>query len=149
MISMINVYDVRGITNLPAIRFLFDLLAERTPEQSISHQKMPSFEAHEKFVRSCPYREWLLIEAPVPQGLVGAVYITRLNEIGIAIKESARRQGYGSQAIRYIQNHYKPLPGAGGLRSDRFIAHVAPGNDPSRKLFEGLGGKLIQVTYQL
>ena len=149
MIVVHNVYDAGGFAPLQHIHFLYDLLCEREQHQSISHQQDPSFADHAAFVRKKPYREWLLIEGIPPRGLVGAVYLTHHNEIGVFITKSAQRQGYGWWAVRHLLDNYQPLPAIPSVRPGRFVAHVAPGNEPSRKLFENLGGKLIQVTYQL
>ena len=44
-----------------AARVLYELLAERNPEQNISHKAMPSFDEHCAFVASKPYQAWYLI----------------------------------------------------------------------------------------
>lgn len=149
MITMHNVYDDDGIPIREHLKFLYALLSERSPEQSISHKTMPSFNEHARFVWEMPYREWLLIEATNVRGLVGAAYLTHNNEIGIFISKSAQRQGYGEAAVRYMLENYEPFVALPSGRPGHFVANVAPGNEPSRKLFERLGGKLIQVTYQL
>jgi hypothetical protein len=35
------------------------------------------------------------------------------------------------------------------LHPGRFLANVNPENAASRKLWEGIGGKLLQVTYEI
>lgn len=155
--KMVNVYDAQGIPALGHIHFLYDLLCEREPHQSISHKGAPSYRAHADFVRSRPYREWFLIEARLMVGLgelpplsfMGAAYLSNNNEIGVFIAQRFQAMGYGLAAVRYLLDNYQPLPAIPGQRNGHFVANVAPGNEPSRKLFERLGGKLIQVTYQL
>lgn len=151
MIKLINVYDELGAPVPNAIEHLWELLAERKPSESISHKAMPSFEGHEAFVRSRPYCEWYMVGAPYrgETALVGAIYATYQNEIGIAIRRQFQGVGHASEAIKAFMLTHKPLPGVTGKRPDKFIAHVAPGNVASRHLFEGLGARQIQVTYEL
>ena len=59
------------------ISALYNLLKERT--YSISHRKVPSFEEHEKFVCSNPYRYWYLIS--FEGSLVGSFYVKFDNSI--------------------------------------------------------------------
>ena len=64
--------------------FLYDLLKERNPQANISHKKMPSYAQHIKFVNSRPYTKWYIIEKG--NEMVGSVYLSKQNEIGIFIK---------------------------------------------------------------
>lgn len=116
---------------------LYALLHERTPEQSISHKRMPSVADHEKFVFSIPYLAWYLIE--VDGEYVGAVYLSDQREIGVSIFSRHRGNGYGTQAVNLLMQMH---PG-------RFLANINPSNDASIKFFEKLGFKHIQNTYSL
>ena len=152
MIRLLNAYDERGEPIPGSIEHFWTLLAERQPNESISHQKMPAPEAHEAFVRSRPYCEWYIIATPDGDRAVkwvGAIYATHQNEIGIAIRKQHQRRGYATHAIAVFMRDHRPLPPIPGKRSGRFIANVAPENETSRRLFERLGGTLIQVTYEL
>lgn len=126
---------------------LYDLLAERTPEQSISHKKMPTFGEHVEFIRSKPYQNWWLIVAENPvddisyeELFVGAVYVTKKREIGISIFNAFKQQGYGKAAVLRVMELYP---------SGNFYANVNPANAASKALFESIGGKVIQETYVL
>ena len=119
-----------------AVRVLYELLKERTPEQSIAHRKMPTFEEHQAFVRSSPYQVWYLVQ--VDGQYVGSVYLTKQREIGIFIFRAHHGKGHAKRAIKAIRDRY-----------GRVLANVNPLNSASKALFEGLGGKLIQVTYEL
>ena len=130
-----SIYDV----SFPeAAKVLYDLLAERTPEQSISHKKMPTFNEHQKFILSTPYAQWYLIQ--FGGHWVGSMYITKQNEIGISIFNSFQGQGHGSQALRRILDKYQ---------GQRMLANINPKNENSIKLFESMGFKPIQITYEL
>lgn len=121
-----------------AKQVLFDLLLERETWQSISHRKMPTWDEHEAFVESRPYLAWYLIRRG--QGYCGATYLSHQREVGIAIFRSYAGKGLGESAVRELLRLH---PGIA-------LANVAPGNDASHKLFgEKLGGRLIQMTYEL
>ena len=133
-----------------AIHFLYQLLAERPPEANISHKAMPSLTQHEAFCASRPYEGWWLIVLRGAQEggekrsffrqPVGACYITKMGEIGIQIARGHQREGYARTALNALIAMH---PGR------RLLANIAPGNEPSRRLFEGFGFKLIQHTFEL
>lgn len=116
---------------------LYQLLAERTPEQSISHRKMPTMTEHVRFVESRPYAHWYEIRADGKS--VGAIYLSRQGEIGLGIFHQYQRNGFGRAAVLELMQ----------LHPGKFLANVNPANEASRKLWESLGGKLMQVTYEI
>lgn len=118
------------------VHFLYDLLAERTPEQSISHKMMPTWEEHERFTCSAPYLAWYVIEDV--GYLRGAIYLSKQREIGVGILRKHQRKGYARAAVLELMR----------LHPGRFLANVNPKNEASRKLWESLGFNLLQVTYQ-
>lgn len=121
-----------------AAKILYDLLAERTPEQSISHKKMPTWEQHIRFIHSNPYERFFLIEENV--GIVGSIYLTRLGEIGVAVFEKYRGRGFGKAAVLDLMSRYP---------NRRLLANVAPNNDVSAAMWESLGGRVVQKTYEI
>lgn len=137
--KLIDVYaDVRAPV------WLYELLLERTPEQSISHKQMPSEAEHMAFYFSRPYARWLLIEATprdlhmtAQPGIVGAVYLTHQHEIGVGVLNEHRGNGYGEAAVKLLM-HGSP---------GRFLANVNPQNLASVRMFTRLGFKHIQNTY--
>jgi RimJ/RimL family protein N-acetyltransferase len=133
VISLVDIYSRWDVFATP----LYQLLAERTPEQSISHRKMPTMDAHIRFIMSRPYAHWYEILADGKT--VGAIYLSEQREIGVAIFQQHQRKGYGKAAVLELMS----------LHPGKFLANVNPANDASRKLWESLGGKLLQVTYEL
>jgi RimJ/RimL family protein N-acetyltransferase len=99
---------------------------------------MPSWEQHIRFIQSNPYLAWHLIEEG--PGIVGAIYLTRNGEIGVSIFEKYRGKGFGKAAVIDLMTRYPKM---------RLVANVAPQNDVSAKMWESLGGKCIQRTYEL
>lgn len=153
MIILRDVYTLDGEPVPEAVALLFALLEERPPEANISHQRMPTFEEHLRFVRSKPYRRWLMVERVIDGGDrigVGAVYATDKNEIGIAILRAHQRRGYAREAIVELMRQIQPLAGESSVRRGKFIARVAPNNKVSQKFFESMfDAKLIELTYEL
>ena len=132
---LIAVYD--GIYKI-GVDELYELLRERTEQQSISHKKMPTYQEHCRFVDSKPYKDWFLIEDHGEA--VGAIYLTHQNEIGVFIFKKYQGKGYGPLAIHMLMCRF---PG------ERFLANINPNNAASIKCFTQLGFKLIQQTYEL
>ena len=115
---------------------LYALLKERTTEQSISHKEIPDYNTHEAFVARQPYPVWKLIE--VDGIIIGSIYLTERDEIGVFIFREQQGLGYGSEAVSMLMQEY---PGR------RFLANINPMNSDSEKLFLKLGFKHIQNTY--
>ena len=121
------------------LRDLYDLLAERPTEASISHRAMPTWEEHCRFVQGCPYAGWCLVQNAL--GIVGSVYLTLDNAIGISIYREFQRHGFGPAAVRMMMERH-------GLA--KAIANVNPANHPSIAMFEKrFNAKLIQFTYEI
>lgn len=150
---MIRLADIRKHPD--GIALAWRLLMDRPVEANISNQGMPTPEEHMTYVRSHPYRVWLVIESEVVQGpeypfreLVGTIALTKNNEIAVAILKSHQRKGYAKEAISAVMELYPPLPEEVGVRSGNYVANVAPGNLPSHALFAGMGAKLVSMTYR-
>ena len=55
---MIKLTPIKEDTlNHEKVVYLYQLLGERTPDQSISHKEMPSIGEHIRFLESNPYEE--------------------------------------------------------------------------------------------
>jgi RimJ/RimL family protein N-acetyltransferase len=128
-------------TDPDSYRVLYELLKERTKEQSISHKRMPTMAEHLAFVRSRPYAAWYLIiwDTPIPPHYVGSIYLTHAREVGIALFRVYIGHGYGSAALNRLREQH---PG-------RVLAHVSPQNKQSQAFFTKHGGKIIQNTFEL
>lgn len=159
MIKLVNVYQAGRI--IPgAIEFLYALMEQREPEINISHRELPTLEQHRQFMERRPYRCWYLIEIMMrapdnvnTDGLgpvwVGYISATHNNEIGIVLRKEHRHRGYGSASVLEFIRMHSPLDPVPSQRNGRWVANVAPGNAPSRGMFEKLGSTLLQVTYEL
>jgi len=145
---MIKLVDLRSLPDHQAVALTWQLLEERPIEASISHRQMPSWEKHKEYVLNHPYRVWNAIDA-AGSGMVGTVLLTEHNEIGIAILREHQRRGYARAAVKMLMEEYRPAAEIAGRRSGYFLANVNPHNGASIALFLGLGGRLIQHTYEL
>ena len=118
-----------------SVRALYELLKVR--KFSISHQKLPSFEEHEEFVKSHPYRQWWLVLEN--SKLIGSVYLTDDNAIGINLIEEDQRIYFGN----------KPLPPIPSVRPKFFYVNVAPENLILKETLAKLGAKHTQCSYRI
>jgi RimJ/RimL family protein N-acetyltransferase len=138
--KFVSVYDEPR-----AVELLYRLLSER--EHNVSHRRMPTMAAHRRFVISRPYRYWYLIEAD--ERYVGAIYLGHNNEIGIGILKEFQGNRYGQQACGLLITKHKPLKGIRSIRSKYFIANINPENETAIRMFQSLGFRHIQNTYEL
>lgn len=116
--------------------FLYQMLRERDPRYNISHEKMPPFTAHDEFVKSMPYEGWYLIEHNGE--MIGNIYLTERNEIGIFIKGSHQHKGLGKWAIQELMQKHGPR---------KYYANVNMENRDGAEFFERLGFKPLAWTY--
>ena len=123
---------------------LYKLLEKR--KNSISHVHMPSYYAHEKFVKNNPYRSWYLVKNT--SGYIGSFYITRQNTVGINIFEENTRTVV-PDILRFVRNNYKPLASIPSVRGARFAINVPPENIALIKTLEEVGSKMLQVTFTI
>lgn len=128
---------------------LFELLQEREKDESISHKEMPTYLEHIKFVQSDPYERWFIIFDEDEHDIVGSVYITKKNEIGIAIYKNCSRRGYAKAVLSKFNVMHSVLDNFSYYTRSPFYANINPANTKSIALFEQAGFKHIQNTYKL
>lgn len=128
--------DVYAQPHSPSI--LYDLLNERTGDATvnISHRAFPPWAEHVEFIESRPYAYWYLLR--VGTACVGAVYLTKADEIGVHIFRKYHGNGYGGEAVEMlIKRHPRRA----------YKANINPANERSIALFQKLGFRLLQQTY--
>lgn len=148
---MIELRDIRTLDVSWVLRALWRILEDRERDPShtnISHQIMPTWEEHCEFVLSQPYRRWFVIALGEMafENIVGSIYTTRQNEIGIHILSHQRHRGYAREALQTLTRTIKPLPAIPGQRVGRWIANINPANSASIALFEQAGFTSHQLT---
>jgi RimJ/RimL family protein N-acetyltransferase len=99
---------------------------------------MPTFAKHVAFMESNPYPVWYIIECGHHMP-VGHTYLSKSDEIGIFVTKSFHGKGIGTKAIEQLMSMHK---------RDRYLANINPQNDVSQALFNKLGFKRIQFTYE-
>lgn len=130
------------------VRLLYSLLAERSPESFVSHERMPTIEEHEQFVRSAPFLWWHIVSIGTVGAGVGAIECTDRNEVGVTISRAWQRSGIGAKALRMFMEAHQPLPAIRAIRSGRWLANVAPSNVASQAFFTKMGFVPVQTTYR-
>ena len=119
--------------------FLYDLLKERTPEQTISFT-MPTWDEHIKYIESGPYQEWYIIL--YDEEKIGNIYLGRDNSMGYFLKKEYIGKGYGTQAIKEM---VKRNP------RNYYIANINPDNKIGMRLVrDKFKGELVnQESYKI
>jgi RimJ/RimL family protein N-acetyltransferase len=137
-VELVSVYTFPEVDRYD---YLWDLLQERTPEQSISHTEMPEWTDHMEFVDSKPYDYWCFIKVNVMKTdvILGCIYLTADREVGITIFKNCQNQGVASEALKLLM----------GIVPGPLYANINPNNQASIDFFEGKGFKHIQNTYKL
>ncbi len=131
-----------------ATGILYELIKERTAEESISHKELPSYYEHSCYVASHPYRYWWIV-TNIDGVPVGAAYATHQNELGIAISKHYRRRGYAKAALQKIIYMALPKPAVMGVRHGKWLSNINPRNTASMQLFRSIGFNHIQNTLSL
>lgn len=130
---LVSVYD--DPAGEPVLwRLLVEREREDDPFMPRALRRLPTRAAHRKIVRSRPLHRWFLIRKA--RAWLGAILITKANEIGIVLFQRYRSMGFGEQALALLLQQEKPIPGVkGGL----FRASIHPQNFRSIKLFSRFG----------
>lgn len=132
-----DVYGRIAMARPAATKILYQLLSERDPRANISHKEMPSFDEHVAFMALRPYEAWYLITAD--HLTLGAIYLTKGDEIGVSIFKAYQGEGYGSEAVKLLKALHP---------RKRYFANVAPANLPSQQFWLKNGFKPLQVVYE-
>lgn len=120
------------------VDFLYELLAERSSAENISHKVMPSYQQHSKFVMSKPYKKWYIVYYKKQK--IGSLYLTNINEIGIHFKNMSVPEFLITKSIELlIQKNPKK----------RFLINISPKNKKLLKIIKNKKYQLIQYTYEL
>ena len=84
-----------------------------------------------------PYRAWYLIEAKGE--IVGAVYLSKADEIGVFLFRKHQGHSLGPKAVGAIMKRHPRR---------RFLANINPRNQGSIAMFESMGFRHLQNTYE-
>lgn len=120
------------------LAFVYLLLAEREPDENISHRSMPLYTTHKIYISESPHTYYIIHNEK--DNMVGMLYETNMHEIGVFVHKPFRRTGIANKAINTLIKDYPDT---------EFLANINPRNSKSITLFESLGFNLIQQTYRL
>ena len=138
-----GIFLEKNINTPKQINILYELLNQRI--HSISHENMPSFLEHEKFVLSNPYRVWYLIFSKTK--CVGSFYIQDDNSIGLNTKKlDVQKLNF---CINYIKTNYCPLPEEKSKIPDYFYLNVPHSDKNYLSMLDKLNLKPIQTSFKL
>ena len=138
-LTLIKVDPDNQLHNKSLYRFL------KNRRFNISHNKLPSYEMHLKFVRKNPYRKWFLVSFDLD--LIGSVYILYDNGIGIDL--NAKYYFLIKEIIRKINIIIKPLNAIKSIRTDKFHINISPSNLELHEKVNEAGWVLKQYRFEL
>lgn len=121
-------------------KFLYDCLAKR--KFNISHNGMPNFDEHCRFVKKNLYRKWFLIS--YKNSLIGSIYVLYDNGIGIDL-ESKNYYLIGG-ILTKLSSIIKPLKAIPSIRRNQFHVNISHLNKKLYRLLSDIGGTHIQNT---
>ncbi|MDB9959464.1 GNAT family N-acetyltransferase [Gammaproteobacteria bacterium] len=124
-------------------KILFDLLKKRV--HLISHNLIPTYANHKKFVESDPYQHWHLIyqdDEPI-----GYFYIQSDNSIGLNLISFNLRNV--KQTLKYIKNNFKHASEVASKIPPYFYINAAYSNTDLIKVLTKLECAPIQTSYKL
>lgn len=123
------------------IKLLYKLLKSR--KFTISHEKLPDYDSHKKFVLKNSYRTWNIIKEN--NKILGTFYITLNNEVGInLINPNHEKYVF---IIKKILKNFSPLEQVNSVRSRYFLFNTNPNNSEYIKSLQLLKITHIQNTY--
>ena len=121
---------------------LFDLLVQRV--HSISHYKIPTKNEHNIFVKSNPYRKWMMI---LKEGRpIGTFYIQQDNSIGINLLLDKKMI---LEVLRYIHKNFKPLPEVKSKVPPYLYVNIPFSNKKLAQILDNLDAIPIQISYKI
>ena len=118
--------------------FLYELLKNKDPNSNISHKKMPTYDEHVKFVLSKPYTNWYIIECDKKNA--GAIYLSKLDEIGISIGSDYEYEQIAKVAIKLLME-LNPRK--------RYLVNVSPKDITAQEFLLKNGFSGLEYVYEM
>ena len=121
---------------------LYDLLSRR--KHTISHQMIPSFGDHRKFVEQYSYRAWYLVK--IDEMSVGSVYVQTDNSVGLNNLEELDASVI-KIIIDLVRERVEPMAPIASVRYKEFFFNVSVSNTELMEKLGKIGYEPSQVTY--
>lgn len=125
------------------IKILFKLLEKRS--HNISHDKIPDYYSHEKFVKNNPYKEWYLVAKN--KEFIGSFYIKHDNSVGLNL--SYYSTDILSFIINFIKNNFTPEKEIASLIPPYFYINTSSTNMKLHCILNELKLRSIQISYKI
>jgi len=122
---------------------LYDLLKQRI--HSISHANIPSKDEHYTFVRSHPYREWVMLL--IDGRPMGSVYLQEDNSIGLNLVEPSYY--LVTEVLRYVKKNFTPNEEIKSKVPPYFYLNVPYDNTQLCEILRASGATPIQISYKI
>jgi hypothetical protein len=122
-------------------KILFQILKMRSA--NISHQSLPTYAEHKRFVLNHPYRIWYLIK--YGNEYIGNAYILKNNCVGITIVKNIRT--IMPIVLEMLLKKHKPLKAIKSVRGAGFCFNTSPNNQEYISILKKMGATIIQTSY--
>ena len=122
---------------------LFELLKKRA--HSISHQSIPTKDEHIRFMKTKPYRYWVVVLEGIRP--VGAFYIQSDNSIGLNLLQPTRP--LVSKILRHIRERFEPLKEVKSKVPSYFYVNIPYSNKKLNEILCELDEVPIQKSYKI
>lgn len=126
------------------IKQLYSQLKRRI--HNISHNKLPSFNEHTKFVENNPYREWFIIKREDID--IGNLYVQFDNSVGLHCVEDISPSQL-QELLRKLIDNIKPLGSIPSVRSRTLFLNIASKDVKMQKKLTSIECVEIQRSYAL
>lgn len=125
------------------VQALYDLLQRR--DHSISHQVLPPFDVHLRFVVNHPYSAWYLIYDQ--DQAVGSFYLKADNSIGmnLLINDAC----LVLEVIDFIKQNHQPQPAVPSMVPPYFYINVSASNTEAQNAMTAAGLIPLQISYKI
>ena len=124
-------------------KVLYDLLLKRTFK--ISHNFMPNFDEHVKFITQNPYRSWFLLKDK--NMYLGSFYIHKDNSLGINLISYEEEKVLW--CLEFIKKEFEPLAPIKSVAPPFFYLNVSPENKEMISSLKREGHEQIQLSFRV
>ena len=124
-------------------KILYSLLLKRTFK--ISHELMPDFDEHIKFVVENPYRGWFLLKSE--DVYLGSFYIHKDNSLGINLISYEEEKVLW--CLEFIKKEFEPLAPIKSVVPPFFYLNVSPENNEMISSLKREGHEQIQLSFRV
>ena len=124
-------------------KVLYDLLLKRTFK--ISHNFMPNFDEHVKFITQNPYRSWFLLKDK--NMYLGSFYIHKDNSLGINLISYEEEKVLW--CLEFIKKEFEPLAPIKSVAPPFFYLNVSPENNEMISSLKREGHEQIQLSFRV